>query len=59
MLESASCSFVFFALAGFGANAGVTKMKLTGYLTATTRVGEGNLMILDDLHRTVPLQAKS
>jgi hypothetical protein len=45
----ARISFVlacFFALAGFGANAGVTKMKLTGYLTA--RVGEGNLMILDD-----------
>ncbi len=35
-----------FALAGFAANAGVTKMKLTGYLTA--RAGESNLMILDD-----------
>src|SRR5262249_21211599 len=38
-----ACCFV---LAGFGTNAGVTKMKLTGYLTA--RAGESNLMILDD-----------
>ena len=35
-----------FAVAGFGTNAGVTKMKLTGYLTA--RADESNLMILDD-----------
>jgi hypothetical protein len=34
------------ALVAVGANAGITKMKLTGYLTA--RVDEGNLMILDD-----------
>jgi hypothetical protein len=35
-----------FVLAGIGANAGVAKMKLTGYLTA--RAGDSNLMILDD-----------
>src|SRR5262249_24023851 len=34
-----------FALAGFGTNAGVSKMKLTGYLTA--RASDSNLMIRD------------
>jgi hypothetical protein len=38
-----ACCIAFVA---FGAKAGVTKTKLTGYLTA--RTGEGNLMILDD-----------
>jgi len=36
----------YIALAGFSANAGVTKMKLSGYLTA--RADASTLMILDD-----------
>jgi Peptidase family M48 len=36
----------WFVLTGIGANAGVTRMKLTGYLTA--RASDSNLMILDD-----------
>lgn len=46
---NARVSFVLaccIALVAVGAKAGVTKTKLTGYLTA--RTGEGNLMILDD-----------
>ena len=42
-----SCALVSsFALGGPGGNAAVTKMKLSGYLTA--RTDSNSLMILDD-----------